>query len=91
MAKNECKDCDAPIEWVERGTKWVPLDPGTKKRHVCDLDQYCEVCEKIFKGANWMSVCPECYRNRPKPDSQPKPEPPARETLNDTGEDDDPF
>lgn len=91
MSEAKCKDCGASISWIKRGEKWVPLDPGSEKRHVCDLDQYCEVCEKIFKGSNYMKVCPECYRNRPKPDPAPRREPPAREPLTHSGEDDDPF
>ncbi len=93
MSRNECRDCDAPIEWIETDTgKWIPVNPGRgKKRHVCQLDQLCEVCEKMFKGANWMTVCSDCYRNRPKPDSRPRPEPPPRETLKPTNDNDDPF
>lgn len=94
MSRKECRDCNKPIEWLEEGGRWKPVEPGTTTRHRCDLDQLCEVCEKMFKGAPWMKVCPECYRNRPRP-GNPSPAPArstrAKEKLNQVGEGDDPF
>lgn len=67
-----CRDCGAEIAFIEgRNGRWIPVTPGTEDRHRCELDQVCESCEATFKGANWMKVCPECYRSGGKPPKAP--------------------
>ena len=66
MASN-CKDCGEPIRFdkLESG-RWLPADPRTGKRHVCQLEQRCSDCGKPFMGAPWMKECPDCFKaNRP--------------------------
>jgi hypothetical protein len=92
MSRSNCKDCQAPIEWQEENGRWTPLDPRTQQRHRCQIDQTCETCEKTFKGANWMTTCPSCYRsgrsaqNRDQAEPEPAHEP---EALRPGGYDDD--
>jgi len=91
----ECRDCGELIEFIEgRNGKWIPARPGTEERHRCQLDQTCEGCQKTFKGANWMKVCPDCYRSggrssrsSPEPASPPR----TREDVKGGGSDDVPF
>lgn len=90
-----CRDCGESIEWEMQGGKWIPLDPISRQRHRCQLDQTCEGCGVVFKGAPWMKVCSDCYRNGGKPKDAPaqdEPETPtrAREPLRDMGDDDAP-
>ena len=91
----ECRDCDAPIEFIEgRNGKWIPVTPGTEERHRCQLDQTCENCQKAFKGAPWMRTCPECYRaggGGRSGRSEPARAPRTKERLEPEGEDDVPF
>jgi hypothetical protein len=90
----ECRDCDAPIEFIERqGRGWIPVEPGTERRHRCQLDQTCENCQKPFKGAPWMKTCPDCYRGGANPrSSQTAASPPReRERLKPDRDDDVPF
>ncbi len=61
-SESTCKECGAPIKWQERNGRWIPLEPRTDRRHTCQLDQKCESCGAAFKGANWMAVCPACYK-----------------------------
>jgi hypothetical protein len=72
MARRECRDCGAEIEWDKKDGRWIPCEPGSvaskagAKRHVCALTQTCEDCGSKFEGPNWMKVCPECYRGAGK-------------------------
>ncbi len=61
-SESNCKECGAPIKWQNREGRWIPLEPRTDRRHLCQLDQKCESCGGTFKGANWMSVCQPCYK-----------------------------
>ena len=92
-AARECRDCDAPIQFIERNGRWIPVEPGTETRHRCQLDQECEACRKTFKGAPWMKTCPECYKGRRSArTSQAAASPPReRERLKDGQDDDVPF
>ena len=90
----ECRDCDAPIAFIERNGRWIPVEPGTGRRHRCALDQECEACQKTFKGAPWMKTCPDCYRGGHTAQNPPldRPKPPReRERLKDAPDDDVPF
>ncbi len=90
----ECRDCDAPIEFIEgRSGKWIPVTPGTDRRHRCQLDQECEACRKTFKGAPWMKTCPECYKGgrNSRSSQEPASPPRERERLKDAPDDDVPF
>lgn len=92
---SECRDCDATITFIERNGRWIPVDPGSEKRHRCQLDQVCQACDKTFKGAPWMKTCPDCYRSgrtsRP-PQAPPKPaREPERLREGDDVDDDVPF
>ncbi len=92
----ECKDCHKPIKWTSRNGRWIPLEPRSDERHRCQIERTCEGpgCGKAFKGAPWMDLCPECYRNQgggrkrvqePARPSQPK------ERLEEDFDDDIPF
>lgn len=79
-----CKHCEAPISFEKRDGRWVPLDPGTNRRHVCKLDLICDECGAEFQGAPWMKLCRDCFNinhpNRrgfkpPAQHDQPKREP----------------
>jgi uncharacterized Zn finger protein (UPF0148 family) len=81
-SESNCKDCGSPIKWQNRDGRWIPLDPRSDRRHTCQLDQKCESCGAPFKGANWMKVCPACYkrdstggRNGPPAETRPAREP----------------
>lgn len=99
----ECRDCGAPIEFIEGPTgrgnrgarrRWIPVTPGTERRHRCQLDQTCENCQKSFKGAPWMKTCPDCYRSGggSRPGLQEPASPPReRERLKGDPDDDVPF
>ncbi len=64
QSRKGCKDCGEPIGFIQgENGRWIPVDPGTEKRHVCQLSQTCESCEKTFQGAPWMKVCQDCYRS----------------------------
>lgn len=89
----ECRDCDQPIEFMKTPSgKWMPVNLGTTERHRCQLDQTCTSCQKSFKGAPWMTLCPDCYRAGGTPsrraqggDSRPR----TREDLKPGAYDDD--
>jgi hypothetical protein len=75
---------------------WIPEDPATGSRHRCQSDRTCEGpgCGKAFKGASWMKLCPECYRNQGG--GRSRPQEPARssrpkERLEEDEGDDVPF
>lgn len=95
MARTNCRDCQAPIDWAEKeGGGWYPIEPRSGKPHRCELPQKCEQCQKEFKGAPWMKVCSDCYRAGSNGDANPKPAPAARqpEPLNtDVPDDENPF
>lgn len=81
QSRKACRDCGEPIGFIQdaQKTRWIPVDPGTENRHVCQIDQVCESCEKTFKGASWMKVCSECYRSGGKaPGEAPAPPSPSR-------------
>ncbi len=93
MASN-CKDCNAPIKFVNMRGKWVPTDPETGARHRCDLDQTCSDCGGTFKGSPWMTQCRPCWekenldKNRVHRGRSPEPEPaPGPETLTEDWDD----
>lgn len=73
QSRKACKDCGEPIGFIKNeNDRWIPVDPGTEKRHVCQLDQTCLGCQKTFKGAPWMDKCPECFRSgRNSPERPP--------------------
>lgn len=90
----ECRDCDQPIQFIEKNGRWIPVEPGTERRHRCQLDQECEACRKTFKGAPWMKTCPDCYRSGRTASSasqEPATPPRERERLKDDQDDDVPF
>jgi len=59
----DCKYCDAPIIFEKNAWgRWATYDPGTMKRHVCELEQRCGNCNKPFNGAPYMTLCPPCYK-----------------------------
>ena len=91
-AARECRDCDAPIQFIERNGRWIPVEPGTERRHRCQLDQVC-LCGAKFKGAPWMKDCPKCYKGGGSSgSSQAAASPPReRERLKDDQDDDIPF
>lgn len=33
-----CKHCKARIEWYDTGIRWMPMEPGTNKRHECKIN-----------------------------------------------------
>ncbi len=95
-SRSSCKDCQAPIKWRQDGGRWIPLDPATEERHRCQIERTCEGpgCGKAFKGAPWMKLCPECYRNQGG--GRERPQEPARssrpkEPLQEVGDDEPPF
>lgn len=94
QSRKACKDCGAPIGFIRNDQdRWIPVDPETDKRHICDLVQTCRACEREFKGAPWMDKCPECFKigrvtpERPpaRPSASRRPEP----LQDDLGLDDD--
>ena len=89
----DCRDCGAPIQFIERNGRWIPVQPGSERRHRCQLDQECEACRKTFKGAPWMKTCPDCYKTgrRSRPSQEPASPPRERERLKDAPDDDVPF
>ncbi len=95
MARRECRDCGEEIEWSNDTGRWLPMDPATRERHRCQIDQRCESCSDIFQGAPWMKQCPKCYKagraighNTP---AEPARSPRTRELLTEDPGDDDPF
>ena len=94
QSRKACKDCGAPIGFIRGDNdRWIPVDPETDKRHVCDLVQTCRACGNEFKGSPWMDKCRECFRiNRPNPERPPADTRPprSREPLQrDLADDDD--
>ena len=90
----DCRDCGAPIQFIEgRNGRWIPVTPGTEDRHRCELDQTCDACGNVFKGAPWMKTCPDCYKGgRSSRSSQEPARPPReREPLKGDQDDDVPF
>lgn len=63
----QCKYCTALIDFTKlESGRWMPADPATGKRHLCQLEQRCRDCNKAFMGAPWMKECPDCFKaNRP--------------------------
>lgn len=59
--QNLCRHCDEAISFIKKDGRWIPVVPGTEKRHVCQLDQICEDCQTEFQGAPWMKRCPKCF------------------------------
>ncbi len=84
-----CRDCGESIDFEQAGNKWLIFNADTRERHRCQLDQTCTNCHKLFKGANWMTECPTCYRAGQTPKADPKPEPARRQV--DSFDDEDPF
>lgn len=59
-----CKYCDADIQFEKnKWDRWITLDPGTGRRHECQLEQRCELCNKPFMGAPYKKKCPPCFKN----------------------------
>lgn len=94
--RGNCRDCGAPIKWGMKNGGWIPEDPATGSRHRCQSDRTCEGpgCGKSFKGASWMKLCPDCYRNQGG--GRERPQEPARssrpkERLEEDVGDDVPF
>lgn len=80
MASRACKDCHAPIDFIQLDNgRWKPVRPGTREFHRCQLEQTCADCRHKFEGAPWMTQCPTCFKNsRPGREGFQKP----RETGN---------
>lgn len=94
QSRKACKDCGEPIGFIKNDQdRWIPVDPGSERRHVCKLSQTCESCEKTFQGAPWMKVCQECYRsggNTPeRPGAAPSASRPPEPLQGDLVDDDD--
>jgi len=64
MAASACKDCHAPIDFIQLDNgRWKPVRPGTREFHRCQLEQTCADCTHKFEGAPWMTQCPTCFKN----------------------------
>jgi len=74
MAKTtNCRSCGEEIAFEKnKNDRWAPVHPESRQPHRCEKERICESCEKTFKGASWMKVCGDCYRNGGKaPDPAP--------------------
>jgi len=64
MASSACKDCHAPIDFIQLDNgRWKPVRPGTREFHRCELEQTCADCNQKFQGAPWMKTCQTCFKN----------------------------
>ena len=89
MAKtSKCRDCGEEIAFKKnKNDRWAPVDPMSGQPHRCEIDRVCEDCQKTFKGASWMKVCGDCYRDggstKPDPAPESRPTEPLQEDFDD--------
>ena len=89
-----CRDCGEEIAFEKnKNDRWAPVDPMSRQPHRCQTERTCESCEKTFKGASWMKVCGDCYRNGGKaperPGAAPRDSRPSEPLQGDLVDDDD--
>lgn len=73
-----CRSCGEEIAFEKnKNDRWAPVHPMSRAPHRCQTERVCESCEKTFKGADWMKVCGDCYRNGGKA-PEPTPDAPRR-------------